>query len=415
MLGEFSTGPWMKPFRSVYLIVMDSVGVGAAPDAADFGDEGCCTLGHIAEQAELRLSTLCSLGMGNVIAACSGLPPVEHPGGFYGRMMEASPAKDTTTGHWELMGIIRQCAPPTYPDGFPPALIKEFSRRIGRGVLGNKPASGTEIIAELGPEHLRTGSVIVYTSADSVFQVAAHKDEVPLEELYRICRVARELTKDRCQVDRVIARPFIGDAESGFVRTSERCDFSLAPPRNYLDVLVETGVNVTLVGKLEDIFAGRGFQSSLHTTCNKETGSALMALRDSAKEGFCFANFIDFDMLYGHRNDVTGYAEALNDFDRWLAGFLSGWREDDLLILTADHGNDPTTSSTDHTREYVPLLAYHTRPLRGGVVRDLGTRSSFADAGATVIRCLGVPATAELAGEDFCANICPEAMSEVHQ
>lgn len=403
----------MKHFKRVFLLVMDSVGIGEAPDAADFGDEGCCTLGHVAGQAELRLPTLLSLGLGNIVAPAPGLQAVEHPLAFFGRMAEASPAKDTTTGHWELMGVIRQCAPPTYPDGFPPELIEEFSRQIGRGVLGNKAASGTEIIVELGPEHSRTGAVIVYTSADSVFQVAAHKDIVPLNELYRICRVARELTHGECQVDRVIARPFTGNAETGFTRTSERRDYSLPPPYNYLDVLLEAGVSVTLVGKLDDVFAGRGYQRSLHTTGNAETGSALMELKDTGAGGFYFANFIDFDMLYGHRNDVAGYARALNEFDCWLAGFLAGWRPGDLLILTADHGNDPTTASTDHSRELVPLLVYHSRSMGSVVIRDLGTRMSFADAGATVAACLGVSRPVELAGEHFCDNICPSPTSEV--
>jgi phosphopentomutase len=392
---------------------MDSVGIGEAPDAANFGDMGCNTLGHVAAQAELSLPALLSLGLGNIVAPAPGLQAVERPLGFYGRMAEASPAKDTTTGHWELMGVIRQCAPPTYPDGFPPELIEEFSGRIGRGVLGNKAASGTEIMSELGQEQLRTGAVIVYTSADSVFQVAAHKDIVPLDELYGICRVARELTYGEYQVDRVIARPFVGSAKAGFTRTSERRDYSRPPPYNYLDALIEARVLVTLVGKLDDIFAGRGYRRSLHTTCNIDTGSALMELKDTGAEGFYFANFIDFDMLYGHRNDVVGYARALNEFDCWLTGFLADWRVGDLLILTADHGNDPTTASTDHSREFVPLLVYHSGSVGNTAIRDLGTRDSFADAGATVAACLGVSKPAELAGEDFCANICSSPTSEV--
>ena len=402
----------MMHFKRVFLIVMDSVGIGEAPDAADFGDEGCNTLGHIAERAELQLPTLMSLGLGNIVAPVPGLQAVEYPSAFYGRMAGASAAKDTTTGHWELMGVIRRSAPSTYPDGFPPDLIEDFSRQIGRGVLGNKAASGTEIVAELGPEHMRTGAVIVYTSADSVFQVAAHKDVVPLDELYSICRVARELTYGEYPVDRVIARPFVGNAEKGFTRTPERRDYSRPPPYNFLDALIEARVFVTLVGKLDDIFAGRGYRRSLHTTCNIETGGALMELKETGADGFYFANFIDFDMLYGHRNDVAGYARALNEFDRWLAGFLADWRTGDLLILTADHGNDPTTSSTDHTREFVPLLVYHSHSSDGELL-DLGTRRSFADAGATVAACLGVSKPAELAGEDFCANICPSPRSEV--
>jgi len=403
----------MTHFKRVFLIVMDSVGIGEAPDAADFGDEGCCTLGHIAGQVKLRLPTLLSLGLGNIVAPAPGLKAVEHPSGFYGRMAEASAAKDTTTGHWELMGVIRQCAPPTYPDGFPPKLIEEFASRIGRGVLGNMAASGTEIISELGQEHLRTGAVIVYTSADSVFQVAAHKDIVPLDELYCICRVARELTYGEYPVDRVIARPFAGNSQTGFTRTPERRDYSRPPPYNYLDALIEAEVSVTLVGKLDDIFAGRGYRRSLHTACNAETGGALMELKGTGTAGFCFANFIDFDMLYGHRNDVAGYARALNEFDSWLAGFLADWRTGDLLILTADHGNDPTTDSTDHSREFVPLLVYHSEPMGNTVIRSLGTRRTFADAGATVAACLGVLKPAELAGEGFCANICSSPPSEV--
>ncbi len=394
-----------KLFQRVFLIVMDGVGVGAAPDAAAFGDEGSCTLGHVAANAELHLPTLLSLGLGNIEGSGSSLLPADSPEGFFGRLTEASLAKDTTTGQWELMGVIRQRAPRSYPNGFPRELVEEFSRRIGREVLGNRPASGTEIIAELGAEHVRTGAVIVYTSADSVFQIAAHKDVVPLDELYRICGIARELMQNEWEVDRVIARPFIGDSEQGFVRTAERRDFSLAPPYNYLDLLSEAGVRVVLIGKLEDIFAGRGFDESMHTSCSEETGQALSELKRIGRPGFYLANFIDFDMLYGHRNNTEGFADALCAFDRWLTGFIADWPATDLLILTADHGNDPTTPSTDHSRECVPLLVYHTLPVGAGVLRDLGTRRTFADVGATVALCFGRKKPEDLAGDDFCANI----------
>ena len=392
-------------FRRVFLIVMDGVGIGALPDADAYGDAGSCTLGALTA-CGLRIPTLESLGIGNIPGAPSGIPPARPARAFFGRLAEQSPGKDSTTGHWELMGVVRESMPRTFPHGFPRGLIQEFSRRIGRGVLGNRAASGTEIIAQLGCEHIRTGSVIVYTSADSVFQVAAHKDVVPLEELYRICQLARELLHGEYAVDRVIARPFVGSGESGFQRTKERRDFSLPPPRNCLDTLVEAGVEVTLVGKLEDMFAGRGFTRSFRTACNDETAGELSRLRRDGGGGFYFANFIDFDMLYGHRNDVEGFAKALSAFDGWLASFTDEWFDGDLLLLTADHGNDPATPSTDHSREYVPLLVFRGEPLPGLAVADLGTRKTFADVGATIVRCLGIDQPGSpLAGQDFYANI----------
>jgi phosphopentomutase len=394
----------MSSFNRVFLLVMDSVGIGAAPDAERFSDAGSATLQHILEQAKPRLVELTRLGLGNILAEPDLLPPVAQPAAHFGKLQPAGAAKDTTTGHWELMGIIRETAPKTYPNGFPAELIDEFSRRIGRGVLGNQPASGTEIIAELGAEHLKTGKVIIYTSADSVFQVAAHEGIVSPEELNRVCRIARELTHGEFEVDRVIARPFTGTPEQGFKRTEGRRDFGLPPPYNCLDALTDAGIPVTLVGKLEDIFAGRGFSRSLHTTNSRATGDALHELKRSGESGLVFANFIDFDMLYGHRNDMKGYAAELEWFDGWLAGFVADWSALDLVIITADHGNDPTTSSTDHSREYVPLLVF-PRAASESAGCDLGTRSSFADVGATVLQSFGVTPDKRLAGESFYANI----------
>jgi len=402
---EYNARSWGVGTRNfhnrLFLLVMDSVGIGAAPDAGDFGDSGSATLQHILAEAAPVLPTLAGLGLGNIMREPGLLPPAPSPLASFGRLQPAGAAKDTTTGHWELMGVIRKTAPRTYPGGFPPELVEELERRIGRGVLGNKPASGTEIIEELGAEHLQTGKVIGYTSADSVLQVAAHEEVVPPEELYRICRIARDLTHGEYEVDRVIARPFVGAPEVGFRRTEGRRDFGLPPPFNCLDALSEAGVAVTLVGKLEDIFAGRGFSRSLHTTNSRATGDALLKLKREDRPGFVFANFIDFDMLYGHRNDVEGYARELAWFDGWLAGFTADWNPADLLLLTADHGNDPTTASTDHSREYVPLLAF----TGSGPGRDLGTRSSFADVGATALEAFRVNQPAGIAGTSFYANI----------
>jgi len=372
--------------RRAILIVLDSVGVGAAPDAAAYGDEGSNTLANTARAVGgLRLPNLGRLGLGN-LADVLGVPPEPHPAGAYGRMQEASAGKDTTTGHWEIAGIISTRPLPTYPNGFPPEVIQEFERRIGRKTLGNYPASGTVIIEELGPEHLRTGYPIVYTSADSVFQIAAHEEVIPVEELYRMCRIARELLTGEHAVGRVIARPFVGEP-GRFVRTDRRRDFSLEPPRpTLLDRLQEARQPVWAVGKIEDIFAGRGITEAVHTHDNMDGVDQTLAFMARVDRGLIFTNLVDFDMLYGHRNNPRGYADALEAVDRRVPEVLAALREEDILFFTADHGNDPTTPSTDHSREMVPLLV--TGPqVRPGV--DLGVRPTFADLGQTVAEYLG--------------------------
>jgi len=372
--------------RRAILIVLDSVGVGAAPDAAAYGDEGSNTLANTARAVGgLRLPNLGRLGLGN-LADVLGVPPEPHPAGAYGRMQEASAGKDTTTGHWEIAGIISTRPLPTYPNGFPQEVIQEFERRIGRKTLGNYPASGTVIIEELGPEHLRTGYPIVYTSADSVFQIAAHEEVIPVEELYRMCRIARELLTGEHAVGRVIARPFVGEP-GRFVRTDRRRDFSLEPPRpTLLDRLQEAGQPVWAVGKIEDIFAGRGITEAVHIHDNMDGVDQTLAFMARVDRGLIFTNLVDFDMLYGHRNNPRGYADALEAVDLRVPEVLAALREEDILFFTADHGNDPTTPSTDHSREMVPLLV--TGPqVRPGV--DLGVRPTFADLGQTVAEYLG--------------------------
>jgi phosphopentomutase len=368
-------------FRRVIWIVLDSVGVGAMPDAPAFGDTPACdTLGNIARARSLCLPNLARLGLGN-IKPLAGIAPAAAPAGAFGRCALASPGKDTTTGHWEMAGIHLARPFPLYPGGFPPDVMGEFERRIGRRSLGNKAASGTEIIRELGPEHMRTGSPIVYTSADSVFQVAAHEEVIPVPELYRICETAREILRGPHEVGRVIARPFIG-SPGNFTRTANRHDYAVPPPPGMLlDRLAERGVFVHSVGKIADVFLGRGVAAVSKTKNNPDGMAKTLAAAASTKAGLIFVNLVDFDMLYGHRNDVEGYAAALEEFDRWLPGFASVVEPGDLVIFTADHGCDPTTPGTDHTREYVPLLVWGPG-VRGGV--DLGVRASLADIGQTV-------------------------------
>jgi len=368
------------------VVVADSAGAGALPDAGAYGDEASNTLGHVAQAAGgLKLPLLQRLGLGNILPL-QGVPPAREPLAAFGRLAEQSAGKDTTTGHWELMGIILPRPFPVYPQGFPPALITRFEKAIGRRTLGNKPASGTAIIEELGAEHLATGWPIVYTSADSVFQVAAHEEVIPPEELYHICAVARRLLTGADAVARVIARPFVGRPGS-FRRTANRRDFSLPPPApTVLDQALAAGRRVLGVGKIGDIFAGRGLTECRHTAGN---AAGLAATRAALEEGtwdLVFTNLVDFDMLYGHRNDAAGYARALEEMDRGLARVLAALGQEDVFFLTADHGCDPTTPSTDHSREYVPLLAY------GRTVRavSLGTRTTFADLGATVADILGL-------------------------
>ena len=373
--------------KRVFLIVLDSVGAGAAPDAAAFGDAGAHTLRSVAASEKCHIPNLRALGLGHV-AGLDFIGQTERPTGAVCRLRELSQGKDTTIGHWELAGLVSERPLPTYPQGFPKELLDEFSRRTERGVLCNLPYSGTEVIADYGAEHLRTGDLIVYTSADSVFQIAAHEDLVPPEELYRYCRIARELLVGEHGVGRVIARPFIGEA-GNFRRTANRHDFSIEPPRaTLLDALLAAGRDVIGIGKIGDIFVGRGLSESHYTHSNAEGMSMLtdMAKRDFS--GLCFANLVDFDMIFGHRRDVDGYASALTEFDAWLGGFLPMLGAEDLVMITADHGCDPAfLASTDHTREYVPLL------IAGDGVDsvNLGTIDGFGVVAATVAEALGVP------------------------
>jgi phosphopentomutase len=379
-------------FARVIWIVLDSVGMGPLPDAADYGDAGRDTLGHIArERAEqgdpLRLPNLVRLGLAN-IKPLAGLPPQGEPLGAYGMGATVSPGKDTTTGHWEMAGIFLERAFPTYPNGFPPEVIEPFERAIGRKVLGNKPASGTEIIKELGEEHLRTGHPIVYTSADSVFQIAAHEEVIPVAELYRMCEIARKILDGPHRVGRVIARPFTG-TPGNFRRTERRHDYAVEPPRPMLlDVLANLGVPVFGVGKIHDIYHGRGVDDYVTTKNNADGMAKLAAALVSRSRGLVFANLVDFDQLYGHRKDVEGFARALEEFDALLGPLLAKLNEQDLLLLTADHGCDPCpcSPSTDHSREYVPILAYSPASSRGVA---LGVRGTLADMGQTVAENFG--------------------------
>lgn len=363
------------------MVVLDGVGVGAMPDADEYGDEGSATLQNIYEEVGgLSLPNMAKMGLGEVVDLNLGDKPKR---GGYGKFTIASAGKDSTTGHWEMMGLITEEPFPVFPDGFPDELISRFEDEVGRGVIGNVVASGTEIIEELGEEHLRSGKLIVYTSADSVFQIAAHKDIVPVDELYEICRIARRLCKGEFGVGRVIARPFIGKKGS-FERTPERKDFSLPPPEDtVLDLLIENDYEVRGVGKLDNLFAWRGFTSCQHTTGNAEGMSRILELvKEERFEGLLFSNLLDFDMLWGHRNDVEGFAKGLVEFDEYLPKLLESLRGDDILIIVSDHGNDPTTVSTDHSREYCMLLVWY-EGMEGMI--DLGKRETLADLGATIV------------------------------
>ncbi|MGC2660394.1 MAG: phosphopentomutase [Bryobacteraceae bacterium] len=367
-----------RPFSRVIWIVLDSVGIGAMPDAAAYGDEGSDTLGNLARQRNLNLPNLRRLGLAN-IKPIEGMKPVAEPEACYGKCTLASPGKDTTTGHWEMAGIVLPKPFPVYPHGFPRDVMDAFELRIGRKTLGNKAASGTEIIKELGAEHVRTGFPIVYTSADSVFQIAAHEDVVQLPELYRMCEAAREILSGPNEVGRVIARPFNG-APGAFARTANRKDFAIPPPKGMLlDKLTERDVPVYAVGKISDIFLHRGIKTSVKTKNNADGFLNTARALKKQSDGLIFVNLVDFDQLYGHRNDVEGYAAALEAVDHWLPELDT--KERDLVVLTADHGCDPTTPSTDHSREYTPLLAFGPG-VRAGV--NLGTRGSLADIGQTV-------------------------------
>jgi phosphopentomutase len=373
-------------FKRVVVIVLDSVGIGALPDASEYGDAGSDTLGHIAQRIPLKVPTLRSLGLERV-AALNDSRGAGSSAGAIGRMAEASPGKDSVTGHWEMMGIVLSRPFPVFPNGFASDLIQEFSRQIGRGILGNKVASGTQIIEELGAEHMRTGSLIVYTSADSVFQIAAHENIVPLRELGRACNIAYALACEGLGMGRVIARPFVGEP-GRFSRTANRHDYALPPPdATLLDLVKAANVPVVAIGKVGDLFAGRGITRSLHTANDDEGMNEVVRQLDGVPSGLIFANLVDFDTHFGHRNDVEGYARNLEWFDSRLARLLPRLAAQDLLVVTADHGNDPTTPSTDHSREYVPLIV--TGPgIRAGA--DLGTRRTFADLGQTLAELFGV-------------------------
>ena len=367
-------------FDRVILIVFDSVGCGALPDAADYGDAGSDTLGNISRHIPLRVPNLRRLGLARV-STVNRLDLEPEPIGACGRMAEASPGKDSVTGHWELAGLVLERAFPVFPNGFPRELIDEFERRIGRGTLANKPASGTAIIDELGVEHMDTGKPIVYTSADSVFQIAAHEDVVPVPELYRWCEIAFELAGRGMGIGRVIARPFIG-SPGAFRRTANRRDFALTPPsRTLLDYVKDAGFPVVAIGKIEDLFAGRGITSATHTVSDDHGIDEVLRAMSTTARGLIFANLVDFDTQYGHRNDVAGYAANLERVDARLSEVLAALQPRDLLVVTADHGNDPTTPSTDHAREHVPVFLTG-RAVRAGV--DLGTRETFADLGQTI-------------------------------
>jgi phosphopentomutase len=374
-------------FKRVLWIVLDSVGIGELPDAADYGDAGRDTLGHVARSRPLTIPNLVRLGLAN-IKLLPHLTPPPRPAGSYGKGATVSPGKDTTTGHWEMAGIWLDRAFPVYPNGFPKDLIEEFERLIGRRALGNKPASGTEIIKELGEEHIRTGFPIVYTSADSVFQIAAHEDVIPVAELYRICEIARKLLGGPHRVGRVIARPFAG-APGNFRRTERRHDYAVDPPRPMLlDVLADLSVPVLGVGKIHDIYNGRGVGNYVTTKNNADGMAKIAAALAQQPQGLIFANLVDFDMLYGHRKDVEGFARSLEEFDAWLGLFLQSLRRSDLLLITADHGcdPDPVNPTTDHSREYVPILAY-SPGAPGGV--DLGVRATLSDMGQTIAENFG--------------------------
>jgi phosphopentomutase len=389
----------MSEWRAVVLIVLDSVGIGGAPDADEFGDAGSATLPHVAEAVGgIKLPNLGGLGLGR-LADIKGVDAAAEPTGAYGVMTERSPGKDTTTGHWEIAGVILDKPFPTYPDGFPPDVMDAFENAIESPTLGNYAASGTEIIEQLGKEHMDTGYPIVYTSADSVFQIAAHVDVVPLERVYEWCKIARELLRGEHEVGRVIARPFRGEPGS-FERTPDRHDYSVLPPRpTMLDYISEAGLDVRGVGKISDIFGGRGVTHSTPTKSNEAGIDVVIEEARTISQGLVFANLVDFDQSFGHRNDPKGYANALEQFDRRLPEITDALGDDAVLIITADHGNDPTTPSTDHSRERVPVLC------TGAKINptDLEIRESFTDCGATVLDLLGIEA--ELGGLSWAAQL----------
>ncbi|MBP5208997.1 MAG: phosphopentomutase [Clostridia bacterium] len=391
--------------KRVFLIVLDSCGVGEEPDAALFGDHDCNTLKRISQSEKFRSDNMQKLGVFNIDGQ-DYMPSSARPAAAVCRLRERSAGKDTTIGHWEIAGIVSQSPMPTYPDGFPDEIIEEFKKQTGRGVLCNKPFSGTEVIKIYGEEHMRTGDLIVYTSADSVFQIAAHEETVPLEKLYEYCRVARRILTGKHAVGRVIARPFIGEP-GNFTRTTNRRDFSLLPPRKtLLDALKEDGKTVYAIGKINDIFAGSGVTDKVATHGNTEGMKLTLEALDRDFEGLCFTNLVDFDSLYGHRQDVDGYAAAFAEFDAWLPSFTAKMRDGDVLMITADHGCDPGDTHTDHTREYVPLIVYgkNIKPV------NLGTRRGFCDIAASIAEYLGSGYRGE--GESFMKSILKPTAEE---
>lgn len=378
----------MERFDRIHLIVLDSVGIGEAPDAADFDDIGSDTLGHIARECGgLNMPNMVALGLSN-IREIEGVPVADKPRAYYTKMQEASNGKDTMTGHWEIMGLYIDTPFRVFPDGFPDELIQRIEEKTGRKVIGNKPASGTEIIEELGEEHVKTGALIIYTSADSVLQIAAHEDIVPLKELYEICEFCREITlEDPYMLGRIIARPFIGEVGS-FKRTANRHDYALKPfGRTTMNEMKDAGLDVIALGKISDIFDGEGITKAVRTVSNMDGMDKMVQTLGESFKGLSFLNLVDFDAVYGHRRDPKGYGQALEDYDQRLPEVFEKMTEKDLLIITADHGNDPTYKGTDHTREYVPLLAYSPRFAEG---KELPLRKTFADLGATVADNFGV-------------------------
>ena len=393
-----ASGP--GPFRRAIVIVCDGLGVGAAPDAAAFGDVGSDTLGHVLASRDVSIPNLAALGIGNLTPSFAGARN-PRPSGAFGKMAQRSAGKDTATGHWEMTGLVTTIPFRTYPGGFPPEIVGPFEERIGRQVLGNKAASGTEILKELGEEHLRSGKPILYTSADSVFQVAAHEELIPPDELYAICRVGYEIACLQHGVCRVIARPFVGHDRDDFKRTANRRDFPVPPHgETLLDRLAAHALPVFGVGKIEDIFTGRGVSGGVHTTSDSNGVDETLRAMERLERGMIFTNLVDFDTLYGHRNDVEGYARNLERVDARLGEVLGGLRDDDVFVLTADHGCDPSDASTDHTREHVPLLVRGARVRPG---RDLGVRATFADLGATLSQNFGVGPLA--AGTSFLTDL----------
>lgn len=385
-----------RQMKRVFLIVLDSFGIGEMPDAANYGDKGSNTLGTVAKSPEFSMPNMEKLGLFN-IDGVTAKAPYAAPEGVFARMTEQSAGKDTTTGHWEIAGLISKKPMPTFPNGFPQEMLDEFSKAVGRKVLCNKPYSGTQVIQDYGDEHRKTGALIVYTSADSVFQIAAHEEVVPVEELYRDCEIARQMLQGDLGVGRVIARPFVGTSSGNYTRTSRRHDFSLEPPQDtMLDVLKEAEYDVIGVGKINDIFAGKGITEFARTQDNADGIEKTMEYMERDFNGLCFVNLVDFDMLYGHRNDVLGYAKALTYFDQQLPKILSALEPEDVLMITADHGCDPGTPSTDHSREYTPFVMYGKNLPHG---KNMGTRGSFSDIGATVLDYFGL--SGNIAGESM--------------